>query len=464
MSTTTLKTISPVDGRVYVEREFDDDKAIERALEQAHRAQLEWRSVPLSRRCDLLSEAVRAFLSHSDAIAEELTWQMGRPIRHAPQEVRGFEERANHMIAIAPQALAPLVPQKKTGFERRIKRDPVGIVAVVAPWNYPYLTAVNAIWPALLCGNAVILKHSHQTPLCAERFAEALAAAGLPRHVFQFLHLSHENTARLLGDRRVNAICFTGSVAGGHAVVKAIAGGFATAGLELGGKDPAYVRADANIAHAIETLTDGAFYNAGQSCCGIKRIYVHERLFDRVVEGMVDLTQQYRLGDPTESVTTLGPVVRSQAATAIRAQIAEAESKGARALIDPKRFAADRPGTAYLAPQILIDVDHSMAIMREETFGPAVGIMKVNSDEEATRLMNDSEYGLTAAIFSEDGVQAEKIADQLETGTVFLNRCDYLDPALAWTGVKNSGRGCTLSTIGFEQLTRPKSYHFKVAP
>jgi acyl-CoA reductase-like NAD-dependent aldehyde dehydrogenase len=323
---------------------------------------------------------------------------------------------------------------------------------------------VNAIWPALIAGNAVVLKHSHQTPLCAERLAEAIAAAHLPQHILQYLHLSHEKTAQLLADARVNAVCFTGSVAGGRAVVQALANGFAAAGLELGGKDPAYVRADANITHAIETLTDGAFYNAGQSCCGIKRIYVHERLLDRVIAGMVDLTYQYRLSDPTDPETTLGPVVRAQAAATIRAQVADAEARGARSLIDPRRFAADRPGTPYLAPQILADVDHSMSIMRDETFGPAVGIMKVRSDEEAIRLMNDSEYGLTAAIFSADSEQAEKLGDQLETGTVFLNRCDYLDPALAWTGVKNSGRGCTLSKIGFEQLTRPKSYHFRIVP
>jgi acyl-CoA reductase-like NAD-dependent aldehyde dehydrogenase len=461
---TSLKTISPVDGRVYVEREFADGPAVERALERAREARLEWRSLHLDERRALLREAVRVFVSHRDAIAEELTWQMGRPLRHAPQEVRGFEERANHMIAIAPEALAPIIPEPKAGFQRQIKREPVGTVVVVAPWNYPYLTAVNALWPALLCGNAVILKHSHQTPLCAERLAEALAAAGVPRNVYQYLHLSHDSTARLLADPRVHAVAFTGSVAGGHAVAQAMAGGFATAGLELGGKDPGYVRADADVTQAIETLTDGAFYNAGQSCCGIKRIYVHERLFERVVTGIVDLTYQYRLGDPTDAATTLGPVVRAQAAESIRAQIADARSRGARALIDPKRFTADRPGTPYLAPQVLIDVEHSMPIMREETFGPAVGIMKVTSDEEAVRLMNDSEYGLTAAIFSADSAEAGKIADQLETGTVFLNRCDYLDPALAWTGVKNSGRGCTLSRLGFEQLTRPKSYHFKVSP
>jgi len=321
---------------------------------------------------------------------------------------------------------------------------------------------VNSVLPALIAGNTVLLKHSHQTPLCAERFAEAFAAAGVPRGVFQFLHLSHEDTAQLAADARVDAVCFTGSVAGGRAVVAATAAGFATSGLELGGKDPAYVRADADLSHAVESLTDGAFYNAGQSCCGIKRIYVIAPLFERFVEAMVDLTHKYRLGSPLDPETTLGPLVRAAAADAVRAQVDDAVAHGARQLIDVRRFPMDRRGTPYLAPQVLIDVDHSHRIMREETFGPAVGIVRVASDEEAVRLMNDSAFGLTAAVYSADRARAETLGDELETGTVFLNRCDYLDPALAWTGVKNSGRGCTLSRVGFEHLTRPKSFHFRV--
>jgi acyl-CoA reductase-like NAD-dependent aldehyde dehydrogenase len=414
----TLKTISPVDGRIYVERPLETAAGIDRALDSAAHAQPAWALLPLAGRCEILGRAVDAFVARASDIAAEITWQMGRPIRHAPWEIRGFEERARHMLGIAAQTLAEIHPGDKLGFERKIKRVPLGLVAVVAPWNYPYLTAVNAVLPALIAGNAVVLKHSAQTPLCAERFLEAFASAGVPVGVFQYLHLSHADTARLMGDARVASVCFTGSVAGGRAVVAATALGFATAGLELGGKDPAYVRADANLAHAVDTLTDGAFFNAGQSCCGIKRIYVAAPRYE--------------------------------------------EFRGARALIDESLFAASASGTPYLAPQVLVDVDHSMAIMREETFGPAVGIMKVASDAEALRLMNDSEFGLTAAIFSADTARAEALGDALETGTVFLNRCDYLDPALAWTGVKNSGRGCTLSSVGFEQLTRPKSYHFKV--
>jgi acyl-CoA reductase-like NAD-dependent aldehyde dehydrogenase len=460
--TETLKTISPVDGRVYVERPLEDAAGIDRALNAAQRAQQLWRAIPLEQRCRVLGLAVDAFVARAEAIATEITWQMGRPLQHSPGEVRGFEERARYMLEVAAAALAAIAPGEKAGFQRQIKRVPLGVVAVVAPWNYPYLTAVNAVLPALIAGNAVVLKHSHQTPLCAERFLEAFTAAGVPAGVFQYLHLSHADTSRLMGDARVASVCFTGSVAGGQAVVAATASGFATAGLELGGKDPAYVRSDADLAHAIDSLTDGAFFNAGQSCCGIKRIYVDAARYDEFVAGMVDLTMRYRLGSPLDPQTTLGPMVRAPAADAVRAQVRAAMAQGARQLIDQSAFAASVPGTAYLAPQLLVDVDHSMGIMREETFGPAVAIMKVGSDQTAVRLMNDSAFGLTAAIYSSDLERAESIGDELETGTVFLNRCDYLDPALAWTGVKRSGRGCTLSRVGYEQLTRPKSYHFKV--
>jgi acyl-CoA reductase-like NAD-dependent aldehyde dehydrogenase len=460
--TETLKSISPVDGRVYVERSLETAAGINRALDSAQRAQAAWAALPLAVRCEILTKAVDAFVAKANDIAAEITWQMGRPIRYAPSEVRGFEERARYMLNAAPAALAAIQPGEKAGFRRQIKRIPLGLIVVVAPWNYPYLTAVNAVIPALIAGNTVILKHSHQTPLCAERFLEAFVSAGVPAGVFQYLHLSHADTARLMGDPRVASVCFTGSVSGGRAVIAATAAGFATAGLELGGKDPAYVRADANLAHAIETLRDGAFFNSGQSCCGIKRIYVAASRYQELVDGVVDLTRKYRLGSPLDPETTIGPVVRAAAADAVRSQVREAVARGARQLIDEKLFASSSGGTPYLAPQVLVDVDHSMAIMREETFGPAVGIMSVGSDEEAVRLMNDSEFGLTAAIFSADAARAETLGDALETGTIFLNRCDYLDPALAWTGVKNSGRGCTLSRVGFEQLTRPKSYHFRV--
>jgi acyl-CoA reductase-like NAD-dependent aldehyde dehydrogenase len=459
----TLKCVTPVDGSVYVERKLASGPEIEAALARARKAAGEWRHVPLRERQAMLSRAVDAFVATKAKIAEEISWQMGRPLAQSPGEVRGFEERSRYMIEVAPEALKDLDVGEKAGFHRFIRRDPVGVVFVVAPWNYPYLTAVNSIVPALMAGNTVILKHSAQTPLCAERFAEAFGKGGLPEGVFQFLHLSHEDAAKVIQDPRVDFVAFTGSVAGGHAVQEAAVGRFIGTGLELGGKDPAYVRPDANMDHAVENLVDGAFFNSGQSCCGIERIYAHERIYDRFLEGFVALTKKYRLGNPIEAETTLGPMVRTSAAEFVRKQIADAVKAGAKPLIDPKSFKADKPGTPYLAPQVLVNVDHSMAVMTEESFGPVIGIMKVRSDEEAIALMNDSPYGLTAAIWTTDEDAAIHIGDRVETGTWFMNRCDYLDPALAWTGVKDSGRGCTLSRVGYEQLTRPKSFHLRIA-
>ena len=306
--TDTLKTISPVDGRIYVERPLQSARRHRpRAREPHVTRRLGWGATPLAERCALLTRAVDAFVAKSDAIAAEITWQMGRPIRYTPGEVKGFEERARYMLSVAPEALAAVQPAEKAGFVRQIKRVPLGVIAVVAPWNYPYLTAVNAVMPALIAGNAVILKHSHQTPLCAERFAEAFAAAGLPAGVFQHLHLSHADTAKLMGDARVASVCFTGSVPGGRAVVEATSLGFATAGLELGGKDPAYVRADAHLAQAIDSLTDGAFFNSGQSCCGIKRIYVAAPRYQEFVDGVVALTQHIQVGIPARPRNHLRP-------------------------------------------------------------------------------------------------------------------------------------------------------------
>ena len=458
---TTIQCISPVDGSVYVERQTASGKEIQQVLDAAVAAQKKWKNTPLAKRQALCTKAVDAFVAHKAEIAEELTWQMGRPISQAPGEVAGFEERARHMIEIADTALADLKPEAKDGFTRYIKREPLGVVFVVAPWNFPYLTSVNAIMPAILAGNAVVLKHSAQTPLCAERLHQAFTEAGFPDGVFQYLHLTHADTEVVIQFPQINFVAFTGSVPGGEMVERAAVGRFIGVGLELGGKDPAYVRKDANLQHAIETVTDGAIFNSGQSCCGIERVYVDEAVYQEFVDGVVALANSYKLGRPDDANTNLGPLVKSSAAEFVRGQIDEAVAAGAKALVDSEKFAANKRGTPYLAPQVLIDVDHSMRVMNEETFGPVIGIMSVSGDEEAIKLMNDSEFGLTAAVFTQDESAAIEIGNQIETGTWFMNRCDYLDPALAWTGVKKSGRGCTLSSVGFEHMTRPKSYHLK---
>ncbi len=455
------RTISPVDGSVYVERPLASGAQIESVLRAADEAHKGWKYVPVPERAATVRRMVEWCVARADELGTELAWQMGRPATQSPNELRrGFQERALYMCSIAADALSDLPVEEKEGFQRFIRREPLGVVLVVAPWNYPWLTSVNAVVPALLAGNAVVLKMAAQTPLVAERYAEAFAAAGLPPGVFQYLHLDHEETARVIADPRIGYVAFTGSVAGGQAVQRAASARFVATGLELGGKDPAYVRADAALDSTIENLVDGAYFNSGQSCCGVERIYVHRALFKPFVDGFADLARQYRLGNPLERDTNLGPMVRTAAADHVRSQIAHAIARGAKPLLRMK----DRPGSPYLPPEVLVDVDHGMAIMTEETFGPVVGIQSVSDDEEAIGLMNDSRYGLTASIWTEDADAALAIGERVETGTWFMNRCDYLDPALAWTGVKDSGRGCTLSRLGLETFTRPKSFHLRLKP
>jgi acyl-CoA reductase-like NAD-dependent aldehyde dehydrogenase len=456
------QTISPVDGRLYVERQLASGSEIEHALTKAVRAQAEWRRVPLPERVAISLRLAAWLVDRADRFGEELTWQMGRPISASPSELRrGFQERVRYMAGIAEESLADLRLEPKEGFTRFIRQEPVGVVLVLAPWNYPWLASVNAVVPALLAGNSVILKMAPQTPLVAEAYAEAFRAVGLPEGVFQYLHLDHTQVAELIDDQRIGFVAFTGSVAGGYAVQRAAASRLIGTGLELGGKDPAYVRADAAFEPTVENLVDGAMFNSGQSCCAVERIYVQEQLYDRFVEAFVELTRKYRLGDPTDPATTLGPMVRTEAANQVRTQIQEAVARGARPLLDPAQFPAAQEGTPYLAPQVLVGVDHSMSLMREETFGPVVGVMSVRDDEEAIRWMNDSPYGLTASVWTADPEVALAIGERIETGTWYMNRCDYLDPALAWTGIKDSGRGCTLSRFGFQPFTRLKSFHLR---
>ncbi len=459
----TQRTISPIDGSVAVERPLAMDAEIEAALARAEKAQREWARVPVGARADICSRAVDWCVAHADELAAELTMQMGRPISHSPFELtRGFAERGRYMASIAASALADIEVERSREFHKFIRRAPLGVVLVLAPWNYPWLTSVNAVIPALLAGNAVILKMSDQTPLVAERYAEAFEAAGLPSGVFQYLHLDHDQVARAIADRRIAFVAFTGSVAGGHAVQRAAADRFVGTGLELGGKDAAYVRADAAFDHAVENVVDGAFFNAGQSCCSVQRVYVDRRICGQFVDAAVALANNYVLGDPRDKATTLGPLVRSQAAVSVRQQVDEAIRSGATPLVDRSRFPTEKSGTAYMAPVILTNVSHDMRVMRDETFGPVMTVTPVSSDDEAIRLINDSHYGLTSSVWTTDADAALAIGDRIETGTWYMNRCDYLDPALAWTGVKDSGRGCTLSRLGVETFTRPKSFHLRL--
>ena len=456
---TMIQCISPIDGSVYAERPAMSLEAATEAVARVRKAQKAWARRPLEERVQLVLKGVARINEMSDEVVPERAHMMGRPVRYGG-EYKGFNERSNYVAAIAADALAPLVVEASNNFERRIEREPHGVVFVIAPWNYPYMTAINTIAPALMAGNTVVIKHATQTLLVGERMVRAFVEAGVPDDVFINLFLDHQTTSALIAAGNFNFINFTGSVEGGRSIERAAAGTFAGLGLELGGKDPGYVMEDADLDAAVDTLMDGATYNSGQCCCGIERIYVHESLYDAFVEKSVAWVSNYKLGNPLDPETTLGPMANKRFAKVVREQIADAVSKGAKALVDAKLFPAD-DGGAYIMPQVLVDVDHSMAFMKDETFGPAVGIMKVKSDEEALGLMNDSPYGLTASLWTQDPERAARIGREIETGTVFMNRADYLDPALCWTGVKETGKGGSLSVLGFQNLTRPKSYHLK---
>ena len=454
---TTLRCISPIDGSVFATRETLSPDTVANAVVRARKAQASWAARPLEDRVRMVMAGVAAVGAMNDEIVPELAHMMGRPVRYGG-EFGGFNERASHMASIAEDSLADIMVGEDASFKRYIRRVPHGVVFVVAPWNYPYMTAINTVAPALIAGNAVMLKHATQTLLVGERMARAFHGAGVPEDVFQNVFLDHDTTSDLIADRAFDFVNFTGSVGGGQAMERAAAGTFTPVSTELGGKDPGYVMDDADVDAAVDTLIDGAMFNSGQCCCGIERIYVHESLFESFVEKAVAIVRGYTLGNPLDPETSIGPMAHVRFAQEVRAQIDEALADGATAHIE--KMPAD-DGAAYLTPQILTKVTHDMRVMRDESFGPVVGIMPVSDDDEAVRLMNDSRFGLTASLWTSDIDRAARLGDRIETGTVFMNRADYLDPGLCWTGCKDTGRGGGLSVIGYHNLTRPKSYHLK---
>ncbi len=457
----SIQCLSPINGSVYLERPLLSFEDAKKQAMQAHAAQSDWANRSLKERISLVESAVEIMGKHSESgeMATELAHQMGRPVRYGG-EFGGFKERADAMCKIADAALSPIIVEQSAAFTRKIERTPRGVVFVIAPWNYPYMTAINTIAPALIAGNCVVLKHASQTLLVGERIAQAFHSAGVPEDVLQNIVVSHDTTEKLIQQRLFNFINFTGSVNGGKAMEVAAAGTFTPVSTELGGKDPGYVRADANLDAAVDTLIDGAMFNSGQCCCGIERIYVHHTLYQQFVDKAVAIVDNYKLGNPLDQETTLGPMATPRTANEVRTQIDEALAAGAKRIT---KLHSEDDGAAYLSPALLTNVDHSMRLMKDENFGPVVGIMSVESDEQAIELMNDSVFGLTVSIWSADESAVQTIGEQLDTGTVFMNRCDYLDPELCWTGCKDTGNGAGLSIIAFHNLTKPKSFHLKKA-
>jgi acyl-CoA reductase-like NAD-dependent aldehyde dehydrogenase len=457
--------VSPIDGQVAYEFEYLDHAAAMATVEQAHATQREWRHTSLPERASLCLKMLHAYEAQLERHVREITTMTGKPLAEARGEVRTMRARVEALIALTPTALADEPLPEQAGFKRLIRHESVGVVLDIAAWNYPLLVPINVVAGAVLAGNSVLLKHAPQTALCGRQLAESFAQAGAPKGLVSEFMCSHDTIARVLDSRRIDQVAFTGSVRGGHEVGRAAAArNFIGVTLELGGKDPALVLPDCDFDFTVPNLVEGAFYNAGQSCCAVERIYVHESIYDRFVEAYVAETYKLRLGDPLDEDTTLGPVVDVRAAERVQQQVDAALAAGARSLVDAAKFdvsALSKRSPCYLAPSVLVDVDHTMTLMRDESFGPTIGIMKVRDEDEAVTLMNDSAYGLTASIWSRDDERVERLADRIEAGTVFQNRCDYLDPQMPWVGVKDSGHGVSLSYLGLRALTRPKSLHFR---
>ncbi len=460
---TTLTVDNPFTGEAACAVPLADEAAVSSVLDLARSAARAARAMPVADRVALCERAVQAMESRAEAIALDITRMMGKPLAQARGELGGMALRARYMASIAEASLADITLPPKEGFERRITRVPLGVVFDLPAWNYPLLTAVNVVIPAVLAGNSVVVKHSPRSPLCGEHFARAFTDAGAPPGLVQALHCDHPTSEKIAGDSRVDHVAYTGSVYGGHRIAAAASLGFAHVGLELGGNDPAYVAPDADLEKTVANLVDGAMYNAGQSCCAVERVYVHRSLYKRFLEAADALVRSYVMDDPLAAGTTLGPIAQPHHVADLEALVADAVRQGARLLAGGRPVSVGGRGRFFEAT-LLADTTPAMRLMREESFGPLLPVAPVDSDAEALHRMNDARLGLTASVWTADPDRVERMARDLEYGTVYQNRCDSLDPALPWTGVKDSGRGVTLSALGFDALTRPKALHFRRAP
>ena len=433
---------------------------VDAVLDRAQAALPELAAVGLERRKAVALSAIAAMEKSAERICQDITRCMGKPLAQAQGELKTMAARGRVMVELAERGLATIRVDGDDGIRRAIQKRPLGVVLDLPAWNYPLLTAVNVVVPAFLAGNAVIVKHSPRSPLCGPAFADAFAAAGAEPNWVQALDCDHDTTERAVADPRVDHVVFTGSVFGGERISQAAAGRFLQLGYELGGNDPAYVAEDADLTRAVEGLVDGAIYNAGQSCCAVERVYVHARHYDAFVAAAERQVRAYVMGDPMHRSTTLGPIAQPHHVGHLAALVADAEDEGATLLCGGRVAEAVGRGR-FFAPTLLSDVPPSARVMQEEQFGPIVAVQRVQSDEEALALMSQTSYGLTASVWTSDMGRAERLAEQLKFGTIFMNRCDFVDPLLPWSGVGQSGRGHSLSVLGFDQLTRPRSLHLR---
>ncbi|KAL6710010.1 hypothetical protein ACN47E_009801 [Coniothyrium glycines] len=467
MSIEKITTISPITNQPVLTRNGLSDADLQSIPETAITAFESFRRTSLAERQEIVKHALKLLNDRQDELGREITEQMGRPIAYTPKEITTAVIRGEYLLKISDETLKDTPGEPEKGFKRYVRKVSLGPVLILFPWNYPYLTLINSLVPALLAGNSVILKPSPQTPTSAEQIQKIFKEAGLPDGVLQIFHSgSIVQIEAMARSPQIQLVCFTGSVANGLAVQSAANDRVPLrVGLELGGKDPAYVRSDVDIKWAAEELVDGAVFNSGQSCCSVERVYVDEKIHDEFVSAVQEVLKGYKLGDPFDKSTHVGPVVSKRSAETIQAHIKDALEKGAKdATPENATFKNPPAGGNYIAPTLLTGVTHDMAVMTEETFGPVIPVMKVKNDAEAIKLMNDSQFGLTASIWTKDVTKGHELIDDVEAGTVFVNRCDYPAPDLAWVGWKDSGKGQTLSKFGFDQFVKLKSYHVKDYP
>lgn len=455
-----MKIVNPATGEPLQSIDEDTPDSVAEKFDQARRAQRQWRNSDLARRKEALGAFSKLIESEQAELAKTLTLEVGKPITQSHNELNAFRKRIEFFAEHFEAELEAEVVARAPDLEEMIAHEPLGVIGNISAWNYPFFVGGNVILPALLTGNAVLYKPSELATLTGLGIVRLLHQAGIPEGALSAV-VGGPEVGKLLSDQALNALFFTGSVPTGRAVARAAAERLIPVGLELGGKDPAYAASDVDVAKAAAALADGAFYNTGQSCCAVERIYVHQSIFDSFLEAFVAEVRKLKLGDPLDAATTLGPLARGEAQLVhLEQQVSDARSKGARVLTGGKR--ADRPGF-FFEPTVLVDVDHSMQVMRDETFGPVIGLMPVPSDETALELMNDTDYGLTAAVYTNDAARAQRLLAELEVGSAYWNCCDRVSPALPWSGRRNSGLGTTLSTYGIEAFTQPKAWHKRLA-
>jgi acyl-CoA reductase-like NAD-dependent aldehyde dehydrogenase len=460
---TQLQVRNPANGKVVATLSADDARSIRAKYQAARPAQPEWVALPLRSRLSMIRRFRAMLVSEAETLAATLTTEMGKPIAQSRNEVKGVLGRIDFFLSATPRVLreevvATVVDASNRRLTERISQGPLGVVANISAWNYPYFVGSNVFVPALLTGNAVLYKPSEFATLTGLALARLLHASGVPPEIFVPLVGAGEVGTALVR-QPVDGLFFTGSYATGRRIAEATAGRMIRLQLELGGKDPVYVCEDVgDVSRTAAALAEGAFYNTGQSCCSVERIYVHRDIFPEFLRGFVKEVKSFKVGDPSRASTFIGPLARAPQVDVLESQVADAVRKGARVLLGGKRL--KRPGN-YFAPTVLVDVDHTMTIMRDESFGPVIGVMPVLGDDEAVALMNDTPYGLTAGVYTPDRQRAESILTRVRSGSAYWNCCDRVSPRLPWSGWGQSGMGLTLSRAGILSFTRPRAWHLQ---